>query len=177
MTDQQRAVYYAELSVVQKDEVVGVLLAALLGTFGAHHFYLRKTGLGILYCFLSVTGFSTIAGFVEAFFMPERIRLYNAAQAAAVAAHLGFAPPVGAFTPAGAPGSIAPGYVASAPVAAAPIAAGVNSAGPAAFSTAATTYSPVSGTLPGPESVCSSCGATVAGGVKFCSRCGAAVQP
>ena len=29
LTDEQRAVFYSQMSVVQKDEVVGVLLAAL----------------------------------------------------------------------------------------------------------------------------------------------------
>ena len=36
MTDQQRALYYAQMSAVQRDEVVGVLLAVFLGIFGAH---------------------------------------------------------------------------------------------------------------------------------------------
>jgi TM2 domain-containing membrane protein YozV len=89
MNDQQRAAFQAQMARTQKDEVLGVLLAVFLGTFGAHHFYLRRTGMGICYCFLSVTGFSTIAGFIEAFFMPERVRRFNAEQAFAIASNLG----------------------------------------------------------------------------------------
>ena len=48
MDDQQRAAFYASYQVSAKSEVVGVLLAIFLGGFGAHHFYLRRTGLGIL---------------------------------------------------------------------------------------------------------------------------------
>ena len=51
---------------------LSILLALFLGTFGAHHFYLRRTGLGILYlCFLW-RGIPAIMGFIECFFMPGR---------------------------------------------------------------------------------------------------------
>ena len=80
-TDQQRAFFQAQMSAWQKDEVVGVLLALFLGTFGAHHFYLHKNGLGILYIVFCWTGIPTIVGFVECFFMPGRVRQYNLALA------------------------------------------------------------------------------------------------
>jgi TM2 domain-containing membrane protein YozV len=168
MTDQQRAIYYAELSVVQKDEVLGVLLAVFLGTFGAHQFYLRRTGLGILYCCLSVTGFSTIAGFVEAFFMPELVRRFNAAQAGAIATRLGFYTPSGQgnFAPAsgvsgyGFSGSAVPAY-------------GVPAAG---FVPMAAGFAPVGPTEIAVPTVCPSCGASVAAGVNFCGHCGTAVR-
>jgi TM2 domain-containing membrane protein YozV len=103
MTDQQKAAFQAQLAATQKDEVLGVLLAVFLGTFGAHHFYLRRTGLGIFYCCLSITGFSTIAGFIEAFFMPERVRRFNAEQAIAIASRLGIFSPDQQFAAAIAP--------------------------------------------------------------------------
>src|ERR1700753_4287790 len=87
-TDEQRALYYANMSAWQKDEVVGVLLALFLGTFGAHHFYLRRNGLGIMYVLFCWTGIPTIASFIECFFMPARVRLFNAEQAAILAANL-----------------------------------------------------------------------------------------
>jgi TM2 domain-containing membrane protein YozV len=93
LTDEQRAVFYAQMSVVQKDEVVGVLLALFLGTFGAHHFYLRRNGLGILYVLFCWTGIPTIASFIECFFMPGRVRQFNAEQAAILAANLRVAMP------------------------------------------------------------------------------------
>jgi len=80
-TDQQRAFFQAQMSAWQKDEVVGVLLALFLGTFGAHHFYLHKNGLGILYIVFCWTGVPTIISIVECFFMPGRVRQYNLALA------------------------------------------------------------------------------------------------
>ena len=91
-TDQQRAFFQAQMSAWQKDEVVGVLLALFLGTFGAHHFYLRKTGLGILYIVFCWTGIPTIISFVECFFMPGRVRQYNLALATYFASQLSASP-------------------------------------------------------------------------------------
>ena len=88
LTDQQKAVFYAQMSAVQKDEVVGVLLALFLGTFGAHHFYLRRNALGIMYVLFCWTGITTVAGWIECFFMPGRVRQFNAEQAALLAASL-----------------------------------------------------------------------------------------
>jgi len=93
LTDEQRAVFYAQMSVVQKDEVVGVLLALFLGTFGAHHFYLRRNGLGILYVLFCWSGIPTLASFIECFFMPGRVRQFNAEQAALLAANLHYTMP------------------------------------------------------------------------------------
>ncbi len=88
-SDQQKATFYYQMAAVQKDEVLGVLLALFLGSFGLHHFYLKRNGLGILYLIFFWTGIPGIVGFFEAFFMPGRVRLYNAQQAALIAASLG----------------------------------------------------------------------------------------
>jgi TM2 domain-containing membrane protein YozV len=91
-----QAIFYQQYEVVRRDEVVGILLALFLGTFGIHHFYLRRTGLGILYCCFFWTGIPAILGFLECFFMPGRVREFNAIQAAGIAAALGMsAPPMG----------------------------------------------------------------------------------
>jgi TM2 domain-containing membrane protein YozV len=90
-TDEQRALYYANMAAWQKDEVVGLLLALFLGTFGAHHFYLRRPGLGILYCLFFWTGIPTVVSFIECFFMPGRVRQYNLALATYFAGNLGAA--------------------------------------------------------------------------------------
>ncbi|HTD54778.1 MAG TPA: NINE protein [Silvibacterium sp.] len=97
-TDQQRAFFQAQMSAWQKDEVVGVLLALFLGTFGAHHFYLRKTGLGILYIVFCWTGVPTIISIVECFFMPGRVRQYNLALATYFASQISSVP-AAAVTP------------------------------------------------------------------------------
>ena len=91
-----QAVFYQQYQSVRRDEVVGILLALSLGTFGLHHFYLRRTGLGILYCCFFWTGIPSLLGFLECFFMPGRVREFNAIQAAGIAAALGLsAPPLG----------------------------------------------------------------------------------
>jgi TM2 domain-containing membrane protein YozV len=87
--DQQRAVFQAQMSAWQKDEVLGVLLALFLGTFGAHHFYLRRPGLGIVYVLFCWTGIPTIVSFVECFFMPARVRQFNLALATYFTSQLG----------------------------------------------------------------------------------------
>ena len=81
MNDHQRAWFYAEYERARKDELIGVLFALLLGSFGIHHFYLRRDGLGILYLIFFWTGIPAFLGFVECFFMPGRVRQYNAMQA------------------------------------------------------------------------------------------------
>jgi TM2 domain-containing membrane protein YozV len=88
-----QVVFYQQYESVRRDEVVGILLALFLGTFGVHHFYLRRTGLGILYCCFFWTGLTTILGFIECFFMPGRVREFNAIQAAGIAAALGIPMP------------------------------------------------------------------------------------
>jgi TM2 domain-containing membrane protein YozV len=85
--------FYQHYESVRRDEIVGILLALFLGTFGLHHFYLRRTGLGVLYCLLFWTGIPSLLGFIECFFMPGRVREFNAIQAAGIAASLGIAVP------------------------------------------------------------------------------------
>jgi len=88
-----QAIFYQQYDAVRRDEVVGILLALFLGTFGVHHFYLRRIGLGILYCCFFWTGFTAVLGFIECFFMPGRVREFNAIQAAGIAALLGIPMP------------------------------------------------------------------------------------
>lgn len=85
MTEQQRAAFAALYPGVQRDPLLGVLLAVLLGSFGAHHFYLRRNGLGVVYLIFFWTGVPAILGFIEAFFMPGRVERFNAEQAALLA--------------------------------------------------------------------------------------------
>ena len=84
MTDQQRLIFETNYRAAAKDELTGVLLALFLGGFGAHHFYLRRNGLGVLYLIFFWTGITYLIAWVECFFMPERVRRYNAALALAL---------------------------------------------------------------------------------------------
>jgi TM2 domain-containing membrane protein YozV len=88
-----QAIFYQHYAAVRRDEVVGILLALFLGSFGVHHFYLRRTGLGILYCCFFWSGLPGFLGFIECFFMPGRVREFNAIQAAGIAAQLGIGQP------------------------------------------------------------------------------------
>ena len=88
-----QAIFYQQYEAVRRDEVVGILLALFLGSFGVHHFYLRRTGLGILYLCFCWTLIPAILGFIECFFMPGRVREFNAIQAAGIAAALGIPMP------------------------------------------------------------------------------------
>ena len=144
-----QAMFYEQYEAVRRDEVVGILLALFLGTFGVHHFYLRRTGLGVLYCCLCWTSIPFFLGVIECFFMPARVREFNAIQAAGIAAALGMGVPQGF----GWPGNV---NVPSAP-AAAPQAGGINL--------------PLAGT----QITCSRCQRTNVPGSRFCSGCGAAL--
>jgi len=111
-----QAVFYQQYEIVRRDEIVGILLALFLGTFGIHHFYLRRTGLGVLYVCFCWSGIPTILGFIECFFMPARVREFNAIQAAGIAATLGIPvpgwgqPPVNVTVPV--PPAAAPSLIA-----------------------------------------------------------------
>ena len=109
-----QAIFYQQYEAVRRDEVVGVLLALFLGSFGMHRFYLGQTGLGILYACFFWTGIPGIIGFFECFFMPGRVREYNAMQAAGIAASLGIPVPMWG-QPANGMGSVPPPAVAPQP--------------------------------------------------------------
>lgn len=140
-----QAIFYQRYEAVRRDEVVGVLLALFFGVFGAHHFYLRRTGLGILYVCLTVTlvgaAFTGIASFIECFFMPGRVREYNAMQASAIAASLGIAVPAWGH-PMNMPPNVPP---------------------------------PVVAPQPGAMTTCPRCQQANVVGARFCSGCGGAL--
>ncbi len=59
---------------MMKDKNIAAVLAFFLGSFGIHRFYLGQIYLGIVYCFLAMTGISAILGFIDAiilFSMPQ----------------------------------------------------------------------------------------------------------
>lgn len=161
------AIFYQHYQAVRRDEVVGILLALFLGGFGVHHFYLRRTGLGILYLCFCWTGIPSLVGLIECFFMPGRVREYNVIQAAAIAASLGIPVPgwghgvnvtvnmppavaVPAYPPPSVPVAMAPAYAPPAPAA---------------------TYA-----LPAAQNaVCPSCQKSNPPGARFCVVCGAAL--
>ena len=145
-----QAMFYEQYQSVRRDEVVGILLALFLGTFGAHHFYLRRTGLGIVYCLFFWSGIPSLLGFIECFFMPGRVREFNAIQAAGIAAALSMSVPPGMIWPVNVNINVPP--------------AGTGAPGPqvAAFAM------PLAGT----QITCSRCQRTNVAGSRFCAGCG-----
>ena len=143
------AMFYEQYESVRRDEVVGILLALFLGTFGIHHFYLRRTGLGILYCCFCWTGIPSILGFIECFFMPGRVREFNAIQVAGIAAALGMSAPPGWGWPGASPAPVPPAPVVN-PGATLP--------------------------LQGALIACPKCQTTNVAGSRFCSGCGSVLQ-
>lgn len=142
-----QAMFYEQFEAVRRDEVVGILLALFLGTFGVHHFYLRRTGLGILYCCFFWSGIPSVLGFIECFFMPGRVREFNAIQAAGIAAALGMSVPQGWGWPVNVTVNVPPAGGAAAPTMG---------------------FMP----LAGPQITCGRCQRTNVAGAKFCSACG-----
>jgi TM2 domain-containing membrane protein YozV len=51
--------------VEKKEKMVAVVLAFLLGGIGAHKFYLRQVGLGIVYLLFCLTYIPSIIAFIE----------------------------------------------------------------------------------------------------------------
>ena len=147
-----QAMFYERYESVRRDEVVGILLALFLGTFGVHHFYLRRTGLGILYCCFFWTGITAVLGFIECFFMPGRVREFNAIQAAGIAAALGMTVPAGW------------GWPVNVTVNIPPAATGASQAS-----------SSLNMPLQGAQVTCSRCQRTNIAGSRFCSACGGAL--
>ena len=165
-----QAIFYQQYNMARRDEVVGILLALFLGDFGVHHFYLRRTGLGILYLCFFWTGIPAILGFIECFFMPGRVREFNAIQAAAIAASLGIPVPGWGQTPVNV-------TVNMAAAGAMPAAGAIPPAGASTIPVAGeAAYTPP----PVPVAVaqyatCASCQRSNPLGARFCSGCGAAL--
>lgn len=152
-----QAVFYQQYEQVRRDEVVGILLALFLGTFGIHHFYLRRTGLGILYLCFFWTGIPTMLGFIECFFMPGRVREFNAIQAAGIAAALGISMPGYGAAPVNVTVNVPPAGAAAAPV-----------YPPAPPYTSVNVTPQTTGTLV----ACPKCQKANVAGARFCAGCG-----
>jgi TM2 domain-containing membrane protein YozV len=88
LNEQQQMLFMARYSLVRKDVMAAILLAFFLGSFGAHRFYMGEIGLGFLYILFCWTFIPHIIALVECFFLPERVRQYNAVQASAIAAQI-----------------------------------------------------------------------------------------
>ena len=69
LTKDERLLFQTELAQRRKDVTTGVLPALFLGGFGAHHFYMGRTGLGLVYIPLAFILVSPLIALIETFFM------------------------------------------------------------------------------------------------------------
>jgi TM2 domain-containing membrane protein YozV len=88
MSDSQKVLFQNELNAVLKDRTIALLVTLFFGWFGAHHFYLNKTGFGILYLLFFWTLIPAIAAFFELFFIMQRTDQYNREKATEIAAKI-----------------------------------------------------------------------------------------
>ncbi len=93
MRPDQRLAFQAEFNARRKDKTAAILLALFLGGFGAHHFYMGNTGLGILYLVFFWTLIPAFVALVECFLMSGRVERYNNNLAAEIAARVNMLPP------------------------------------------------------------------------------------
>ena len=77
MTDSQRMMFQSETMKVRKNRTTALLLTLFLGGIGAHHYYMGKVGLGILYTVFCWTFIPAIVAFIELFLIMGRVDDYN----------------------------------------------------------------------------------------------------
>ena len=87
LNSEQRSLFMTEYNQVRKNPNTGVVLSALLGAVGAHHFWMGNTieGVGfnifgLLTCFFGYW-LTMILGFWDAFFIGAKVRKSNYANA------------------------------------------------------------------------------------------------
>lgn len=85
MNSAQQAEFDAQMARVRKSRVRAKWLAALLGAFGAHHFYLEQRDRGIQYALFSWTGVPLVLAWWELRSLGLRVDRYNAVRARAIA--------------------------------------------------------------------------------------------
>jgi TM2 domain-containing membrane protein YozV len=85
MTAAQQAEFDAQMARVRKSRARAKWLAALLGAFGAHHFYLEQRDRGIQYACFCWTGVTLVLALWELRTMGLRVDRHNAVRARAIA--------------------------------------------------------------------------------------------
>jgi len=77
MTNSQRMMFQSETAKVRKNRTTALLLTLFLGGLGAHHYYMGRIGLGILYTVFVWTFIPSIVAFIELFLITGRVDRYN----------------------------------------------------------------------------------------------------
>lgn len=78
LDDAETVQFQHEFNAKAKDTTLGIVWALLLGGIGAHHFYMGRKGLGVLYILFCWTFVPLALAFLEAiFFMRGRVEAHN----------------------------------------------------------------------------------------------------
>jgi len=75
LSSEQRLMFDNEYEKTRKTALVAYLLWGFLGFLGIHKFYLKKTGMGVLYLF--TVGLFVIGWIIDIFTLPKQIRIAN----------------------------------------------------------------------------------------------------
>lgn len=73
----KRTIFMLQLNNVRKNPTTAVILALLLGGFGAHKFYLGKTAMGVIYILFSWTTIPAWIALIEAISIGGKTAQYN----------------------------------------------------------------------------------------------------
>lgn len=87
--EDKKNMFLMEYNSQKKDPSTALLLALLLGGFGAHHFYLGNMTSGVIYLLFSWTGITYIIGWIEAVSISSKVKQQNMTKANEIAAMLG----------------------------------------------------------------------------------------
>ena len=85
LNDSEKLLFQSQFNSEKKSATTAVLLAFFLGGVGAHHFYMGKPGLGVLYLLFFWTMIPALVAFVELFLLSGRVAAYNRTKAHEVA--------------------------------------------------------------------------------------------
>lgn len=73
----QQGLFIQEFERKRKSPALAAVLCLLLGGFGAHHFYLRRPILGVVYLVFFWTMIPAILAFIETIFVPSATESLN----------------------------------------------------------------------------------------------------
>lgn len=75
--EDRQNLFLMEYNEKKKNPSTAVMLAILLGGFGAHHFYLGNIAAGVIYLLFSWTGLTYLVGWFEAITLSNKVRQKN----------------------------------------------------------------------------------------------------
>jgi TM2 domain-containing membrane protein YozV len=81
LNDHQKILFQSQFNNERKNASTAVLLCFFLGGFGAHKFYMGRTGIGLLYLLFSWTLVPALFSLIECFLVSAQVREFNSKKA------------------------------------------------------------------------------------------------